>query len=170
MQNLARDVGVVGAREVQNGIGDYFRLREVFGQYLGLQAFEGGGNMCARDLCHVGVDNAWRHRVRDDVSRRELDRYGFGKRLQATFGCGISRLTAVGLVGGHRGDIDDSSVSLAQHVCDDSFRHPDGAQEVRGHRLLEIVRGDVQEQSGSVGARVVHEDIDPAEFCVHGIR
>ncbi|SKW06898.1 Uncharacterised protein [Mycobacteroides abscessus subsp. abscessus] len=79
-------------------------------------------------------------------------------------------MAAIGLVGGHGGNIDDSSVTLAQHVCDDSFRHPDRAQEVGGHRLLEIIRGDVKEQSGSVGARVVHEDIDPAEFGVHGIR
>jgi len=64
--------------------------------------------------------------------------------------------------GHHRADVDDAA-ALRAEVLDCLLRTEDQAQDVQVELLVEVLRGDGFDRCELVDARVVHQDVEPAE-------
>src|SRR5262245_15657339 len=115
------------------------------------------GRVVAADL--LGVDAPRRDAVDRDAVPADLAREALGPGVHRRLGA-EGAVDAVGL--GLAGDVDDASPLARDHLVEQAMGELALAREVERHRLGPLLLAGI-ELEGPAAARVVDEDVDPAE-------
>src|SRR6266542_4615486 len=124
------------------------------------------------------IDSAGRPAVHGDAhagnergARRYQEAHEIGEFLREVYEPGVgdaSREVARGRVArGGTNDVDDASATLRLHDREDGPGHPNVAEDLQAPVPRPLLVGDLQEVSTPDCARVVHEDVEPAEAIPH---
>jgi len=88
---------------------------------------------------------------------------GLGKLADAALGCSISGHVDATLEGEQRGDVDDLSGALGEHLAAGILAEPEDAVQVHVDNGLPVLGGVLSGRSAADDAGVVDEDVDGAE-------
>src|SRR3989454_9472260 len=104
---------------------------------------------------------------RSYIARGQLLRHRLGEADQAGLGGGIVGLALVAGDADDARDVDDPAPATLDHPPGRVLGHQEGALQVRIEYRAPVLLLDPEQQVVPCRARVVHEDVDPAELLLH---
>ena len=154
---------MVGSQK-QHGIGDV--LRRAKAAERGLR-FKRLARFFGQGAGHVGVNKAGGNAVHRDAAAAHFARQRFAEPLQRGFGGGVVSLPCVAHCADHGGDGDDAPRALFHHAAQHGFGRAINGFEVHVHNLVPFFFFHAHQQVVARDARVVHQNIQFAEFFFH---
>ena len=112
----------------------------------------------------LGGDVAGRDRVDGDALRSQLRRERSGKGVDGALGRDVAVDGRPRQDGADRADIDDAAEAGGDHHAGGLARQAKAGGEIGGHDALDVGVGPLRQRHPVLDARVVHEDVEPAEL------
>ena len=144
-----------------NGLADAVHRR------VGLELFTNGG-VGEHRLEGRGLDAADLDRVDPDLGR-ELGRHRAGQHRQRGLRRGVRGERGLHHARRARRDVDDRTAPVLDHAGHDELAQQERRGHVEAQRGFEVALARLQERARHPTARVVHEDVEPAELGHRGI-
>src|SRR5262249_42478398 len=170
---LARHVGRVVGDEKEDGVGDVPRDGDAAQRHLvDVLLIDALGSpaallrLLAAELLHaVAADDARVQRVDIDVVGADLEGDGASEAAQRRLRGRVGRPVLVAGEAGRTADVHDLAVALLDHPGQDVLGRQEGAAQVHGDHLVEVVSLDLPHWSldGPRDAGGVDQDVDAAE-------
>ena len=110
---------------------------------------------------HLGVDEARRHGVHEDVPALHLLRERPGHGVEARLDHGVGDLARVAGVADDARDVDDAAPGAEHEAAQDELGQVPGAAREAGHGVV-VVDLHAEDRGVAVVARVVHQHVHPA--------